>query len=377
VRFDKERNRDVHTINDFLRLVGLYGNSNIRLPEGTGLADPERILELSRHVDMVTRKKIAEINVITRETRTLALNAKIEAARAGDAGKGFGVVAEEVKLISGRVTNIATSLSTELSVAIAELSELGERMVSQIRGERLVDLSLNMIELIDRNLYERSCDVRWWATDAAVVDALGAPSDDRARHASKRLGVILDSYTVYLDILLADASGRVVANGRPERYRGAMGANVADEAWFKAALATRSGSEYAAINVVRAPLLGDAVAATYSAAVRANGEATGAAIGAIGIFFDWTSQADAVVGGVRLSNEDKARTRCLLIDANHRVIASSAGTGVLSEQFSLETGGRKDGYYMVGNARMVGFSLTPGYETYAGLGWYGVIVQDL
>jgi hypothetical protein len=49
----------------------------------------------------------------------------------------------------------------------------------------------------------------------------------------------------------------------------------------------------------------------------------------------------------------------------------------LSEQFSLETGGRKDGYYMVGNARMVGFSLTPGYETYAGLGWYGVIVQDL
>ena len=45
---------------------------------GTVLADPERILELSRHVDAVARKKIQEINVITRETRTLALNAKIE-----------------------------------------------------------------------------------------------------------------------------------------------------------------------------------------------------------------------------------------------------------------------------------------------------------
>ena len=30
---------------------------------------------------------------------------------------------------------------------------------------------LTNIDLIDRNLYERSCDVRWWATDSSVVDA--------------------------------------------------------------------------------------------------------------------------------------------------------------------------------------------------------------
>jgi hypothetical protein len=106
------------------------GLSPTRLRQGTVSADPERILELSRHVDTVARKKIEAIDVITRETRTLALNAKIEAARAGDAGKGFGIVAEEVKLISGRVTSIAASLSSELGVAIAELSALGERMVS-------------------------------------------------------------------------------------------------------------------------------------------------------------------------------------------------------------------------------------------------------
>jgi hypothetical protein len=341
------------------------------------LADPERILELSRHVDTVTRRKIHQINVITRETRTLALNAKIEAARAGDAGKGFGVVAEEVKLISGRVTDIATSLSAELGVAIAELSALGERMVSQIRGERLTDLALNMIELIDRNLYERSCDVRWWATDAAVVDALGAPSAGHARYASERLGVILDSYTVYLDIMLADRRGRVVANGRAGRYPDVVGADVADADWFKAAMATRSGSDYVAVNVARTPLLNGAATAAYAAAVRTGGAASAEAIGAIGIFFDWTPQASAIVGGVRLSNEDKARTCCLLIDADHRVIASSAGNGILSDDFPIETNGRKAGYYMAGKARMVGFALTPGYETYAGLGWYGVIVQDM
>ncbi|MEP1895661.1 MAG: hypothetical protein ABJQ98_04210 [Alloalcanivorax venustensis] len=34
------------------------------------------------------------------------------------------------------------------------------------------------------------------------------------------------------------------------------------------------------------------------------------------------------------------------------------------------------GYYMDGD-RLVAFALTPGYETYRGLGWYGVIECDL
>lgn len=338
------------------------------------MAQPERILELTRLVEGLAQRKIDEINTITRETRILALNAKIEAARLGDLGKGFGVVADEVKEISGRVTGIATALSAELGTSIAELAQLGEYMVSQVRGQRLADLSRNMIELIDRNLYERSCDVRWWATDAAVVDALQQPSEAAARHASKRLGVILDSYTVYLDLWLADASGRVIANGRPERFRRAVNANVADEAWFKAAMATRSGGDYAAIDITATPLLDNALTAIYATAVRAGGEADGAPIGAIGIFFDWTPQADAVVRGVRI--DATGRTRCLLADATGRVIAASDGVGILSEHIALETGGRSDGYYAARDGRVVGFCLTPGYETYAGLGWYGVIIQD-
>jgi hypothetical protein len=47
---------------------------------------------------------------------------------------------------------------------------------------------LNAIEIIDRNLYERTCDVRWWATDSAVV-ACAMAGDGRGggRYASERL----------------------------------------------------------------------------------------------------------------------------------------------------------------------------------------------
>lgn len=46
---------------------------------------------------------VKAIGDITRGTRILALNAKIEAARAGDAGKGFAIVADEVEKTSDKV----------------------------------------------------------------------------------------------------------------------------------------------------------------------------------------------------------------------------------------------------------------------------------
>ncbi|MFX8039875.1 hypothetical protein ABTK61_19190, partial [Acinetobacter baumannii] len=83
-----------------------------------------------------------------------------------------------------------------------ELVSSIERMSQRSRGERMMDLSLNAIELIDRNLYERTCDVRWWATDSAVVDCAAAPEPAAVTYASERLGVILGAYTVYLDLWL-------------------------------------------------------------------------------------------------------------------------------------------------------------------------------
>jgi hypothetical protein len=82
-----------------------------------------------------------------------------------------------------------------------------------------------------------------------------------------------------------------------------------------------------------------------------------------------------VVKSVRLSAEERERTRCLILDARHRVIAASDDRGLLSETFSLQQG-RCDSFYAGDDGVMVGFAPTPGYETYRGLGWYGVVVQQ-
>ncbi len=337
---------------------------------------PERILELSKAVSELATGKVSEIQQVTGATKILALNALIEATRAGDAGKGFAVVAQEVKGISERITDIATDMKVKLAAQTQELQELGTKLVAQVRGGRLTDLSLNMIEIIDRNLYERSCDVRWWATDSAVVDAAADAGDSmKTQYASKRLGVILGAYTVYLDLWIADRNGTVVANGRPDQYRGVIGSNVSNETWFRQAMASRDGNEFVVADVSVNDLLNKAPVATYAAAIREGGEANGAPIGVLGIFFDWGSQAQTVVKGVRLEEEEADRTRCILIDAKYRVLASSDGRGVLTDTFPLQTDGQNRGNYTDREGNTIGFSLTPGYETYAGLGWYGVIMQ--
>lgn len=346
------------------------------------MSEHEKLMELSRNVGAIASRKLISINSITHEIRILALNALIEASRAGSAGVGFAVVAKEVKSVSHRITDISHEMGKELATSISDLNKVGMTMMAQLeeaKGQRLKDLALNMIDIIDRNLYERSCDVRWWATDTAVVEALAHADQDKRRFASERLAVILNSYTVYLDLWIADLEGNVVANGRPELYPGVVGSSVAEEPWFRDALVTASGDHYAAQDIEVAARLGSQQVATYSTAVRDGGRANGRVIGALGIFFDWGTQAAAVVNAVRLTEEEKKLTRCMLVDREGRVIASSDGKSILRDKFKIRksAGSSKTDFYTTADGTSVGFAETPGYETYPGLGWHGVIEQRL
>lgn len=343
-------------------------------PEG-GDATPERVVALADHAAAVAATKAREIRKITGQTRMLALNATIEAARAGDAGRGFGVVANEVKGISAEVERLAGDMENELRGALDAVRAVGGRMAQEVRGQRLTDLALNAIEIIDRNLYERTCDVRWWATDAAVVGAAADPTPEHIAYAERRLGVILSAYTVYLDLWLCSREGKVITHGRPDRYSRVRGLDVSGETWFRDALTTTTGDDYAVADIASCAGLSGVPVATYAAAVREGGEMRGRTIGVLGIHFDWAPQAKAVVEGVRLSPEEAKRSRVMLLDAQNRVIAASDGRGILEERFALEAGSNKAGAYTDKAGNLIAFHRTPGYETYRGLGWCSAVVQ--
>ncbi len=352
---------------------------NDRAGEDCALSD---IAAAATTLRQAAHDKTQRIRQITSQVKMLALNARIESSRVGEHGRGFTVVANEVGAVGEAIAGLARELEADVDGRIVGLQEQVSRLVTRAQGERLVDLALNAVELIDRNLYERTCDVRWWATDAAVVACAAAQgtaqdhSPAAAAFAEKRLGVILSAYTVYLDLWLCDLDGRILATGRPDRFPGLRGQSVAQEPWFRQAAALASGDAYTAADIRAESRLGGAQVATYCASVRQDGEAAGRPLGVLAIHFDWEPQARAIVQGVRVAPEERARTRVLLVDAAQRVIAASDGAGLLRERLPFDFADPERGVVPTRDAKgLVAYHRTPGYETYRGLGWYGVIVQ--
>ena len=84
-----------------------------------------RVEALTATLALVARAA-ADIDAIARTTNLLALNASIEAARAGAAGRGFMVVAQEVKQLSGRTQDATHRIGETLGRLGDEISALAE-----------------------------------------------------------------------------------------------------------------------------------------------------------------------------------------------------------------------------------------------------------
>ena len=117
-----------------------------------------RIDEMGEHMDGVFRL-LDDVKAIADQTNLLALNAAIEAARAGEAGRGFAVVADEVRQLSMRSNKLNEEIVEGVNAgkqAIATVRETMGKMASRdmnvaISGKERVDEALKLSQ--EHNLY--------------------------------------------------------------------------------------------------------------------------------------------------------------------------------------------------------------------------------
>lgn len=338
-----------------------------------------RVVGLSQAMRAHVVGAVDRMQEINRGIHLLSMNARIEAARAGAAGAGFGVVGQELTRMSENMREAAASLIRESQARGADLDAVLRVLNEDVVASRLCDLACSAIDIVDRNLYERSCDVRWWATEPAVAQALRDESPATLRHASQRLGQILDSYTVYADLVIADARGRVICNGRPTRYRSA-GARVDATDWFRAAMNTRSGSEFGFQSMHDSPLVDRQSTLAYSCAVRDPDAPQGAPLGVLGILFKWRALGQTVVDQLPLSDAERVRTRACLVDADGRILADTrpGQSAVLDFPERAAMFREKRGVLATRiNARpvLVCHAASGGFETYR-TGWHALLLRE-
>ncbi|CAB5699466.1 methyl-accepting chemotaxis protein [Aeromonas dhakensis] len=131
----------------------------------TGLADEvadasQIIVELDAHAQKISGI-LATISGIAEQTNLLALNAAIEAARAGEQGRGFAVVADEVRVLSRR-THDSTD---EIQQMIETLQQTTRRAVGGMETSRqLAGTSVEDAESANQSL-------------ARINEAIGSISD--------------------------------------------------------------------------------------------------------------------------------------------------------------------------------------------------------
>jgi chemotaxis signal transduction protein len=248
----------------------------------------------------------------------------------GNVSRGASAEAETAifsKILLKEISAVGARTKDVFEGAVADLHETV--VASLLHGNQFH--AALAIDIMDRNLYERANDCRWWALTSAFAEMLARPQ--RSAEDAATIGAILRAinnlYTVYANLIVFDRKGRIVACAHPIESDPAAGdaaiaGGALTEEWVARILGLEGEQDYAVSSFVADPLYPAGPTYIYGAAIRAPQE--GKVVGGIAIVFDSGPQFAAMLSDA-LPRDGAGAVKhgafALFVEPTGRIIASS------------------------------------------------------
>ena len=242
------------------------------------------IMERSQLFGKNLRSIPQQADRIQRELNRSVWNGNVRQCRFGQ-GKDTGFS----KILLWEISN--TGARTQ-SVFQRSIANLHETVVSSVLEDSHFQASL-AIDIMDRNLYERANDCRWWALTSSFRELLAEVEVSEAgrQRISSILAYINSLYTVYTNLIVFDAGGRIVALSNAAEAS-LVGQSVGEE-WQRRVLMLQDSQGYAVSDFIETRFYQGRHTYIYGAAIR---DPDGArVVGGIGIVFDSAPQFSAML----------------------------------------------------------------------------------
>lgn len=316
---------------------------------------------------------------IIQKANFIALNAAIEAARTQSQTENFTLVSDQVRRQAERTDELSKGLESDIGALLED--------AFRARAVNLTDIANDLIDKVDRNLFERNCDMQAWAGFSEIVacaratralnqaQVKGLQTEEGASKAifsaSSKLSTLVSIYPVYLDSFLVNAQGVVVASARSPHT---IGLDVSTHECFR----TPFLKKVIHVSDVEIDAILGKLSVSYCAPVK---DENGDVIGVVSNRFDWSIVQDVID---RMPVD--AKTKLSLINSEGTVIGSPKGRGVLKDLMhwldagSLAVDG-KSGYTIEcarnGQLSAWGFCHTFGFNAYPGKAWSALVTNPL
>lgn len=257
--------------------------------------------------------------------------------------------------------------------ANSSLDNLNQTIISSILKD-CEFLSLLAIDIMDRNLYERANDCRWWALNSYFKEALDDYStiSEKKEELSSILKYINDLYTVYSNLIIFDKNGKIIAvSNEKEQY---LIGKILTQDWIEKTLTLKDTSKYCVSKFEKTNLYENESTYIYCSAIRSFKDDNDV-VGGIAIVFDSSAQfytmLDEILPKDIYGNKQKG-VYAFFTDKNKQIIATTSTNFEVNSYLDIDDSffKLKNGQNLSriiefrGNYYAVGVKCSSGYREY-------------